>query len=220
MGNLIARAERLESEGIFLGGPASLFETAGQKLLITLLSSGLTPDSKVLDIGCGCLRGGYWLIHFLNSGSYFGIEPNKVMLDAGIRILLEPGLAELKRPQFDDNAEFDLAVFKERFDFCVARSIWTHASKDQIRTMLDGFVSTSSTDGIFLASYKRARLFKPDYTGTQWVGRSHETDVAGAVRHSLRWIHAECAERGLVAEPIKGKAYNFGDQTWLRIKYK
>ena len=53
MESLIERAIRLEKEGIFLGGPAKLFKTAGRKQLTTLLSEGLTPASKVLDIGCG-----------------------------------------------------------------------------------------------------------------------------------------------------------------------
>jgi hypothetical protein len=214
------QANKLEAEGIFLGGPAELFETAGQKLLITLLSEGLTPSSKVLDIGCGCLRGGYWLIHFLDKGCYFGIEPNTDILTAGLRILLEPGLADLKKPGFDHNADFDFTVFEERFDFFVARSIWTHTSKQQIQAMLDGFVSTASTEGVFITSYIRATLFKRGYKGTKWIGRSHESDTPGIIRHSLGWIQAECAKRGLVVNEIKEKAYNFGNQTWLRIKYK
>ena len=64
----------------------------------------------VLDIGCGCLRGGYWLIHFLGKGCYFGIEPNKEMLEAGTRILLEPELEDLKKPKFDFNSNFDFMV--------------------------------------------------------------------------------------------------------------
>src|SRR5262245_38683866 len=138
MDTLLDRANRLQAEGVFLGGPTQMFEAAGRNLLMTLLSEGLSPHSKVLDIGCGCLRGGYWLIHFLDEGCYFGIEPNVSMLDAGIRILLEPGLADLKKPRFDHNADFDFTVFKEKFDFLVARSIWSHASKQQIQTMLDG----------------------------------------------------------------------------------
>jgi SAM-dependent methyltransferase len=207
------RASGLKADGIYLGGPPDLFDTAGRKLLITLLSEGLTPSSKVLDIGCGCLRGGYWLIHFLDRGCYFGIEPNTKMLEAGIRVLLEPGLEELKRPRFDHNADFDFTVFQERFDFFVARSIWTHASKKQIQTMLDGFVSAANSKGLFLTSYLKPTLFKKDYKGTEWIQGVHAT-----VHHSLGWIQTECANRGLVAEEIKGKAYNFGKQTWIRIK--
>jgi cyclopropane fatty-acyl-phospholipid synthase-like methyltransferase len=210
MKTLMERASRLTADGIFLGGPAELFETGGRKMLITLLSQGLTPTSKVLDIGCGCLRGGYWLIHFLDSGCYFGIEPNTKMLEGGIRVLLEPGLEDLKKPRFDHNADFDFTVFQEKFDFLVARSIWTHASKKQIQTMLDGFVSTTTGEGFFLTSYWKPTWFKRDYKGTE--GRQK------TAHHSLRWIQTECANRGLVAEEIKEKAYNFGSQTWIRIK--
>lgn len=210
MKTFMERASRLTADGIFLGGPAELFETAGRKMLITLLSEGLTPTSKVLDIGCGCLRAGYWLIHFMDRGCYFGIEPNTKMLEAGIRVFLEPGLEDLKRPRFDHNADFDFTVFQERFDFFVARSIWTHASKKQIQTMLDGFVSTANSEGLFLASYWKPTWFKKDYKGTE--GRQ------ARAHHSLGWIQTECADRGLVAEEIKEKAYNFGSQTWIRIK--
>ncbi len=98
MTTLLERARELQARGIFLGGPPSRFEIAGRKLLMTLLSEGLVPSSRVLDIGCGCLRGGYWLIHFLDEGRYFGIEPNTTMVEAGMSVLLEPGLKESKRP--------------------------------------------------------------------------------------------------------------------------
>ena len=216
---LIDRAKKLQEENIFLGGPLGLFEIAGRKQLITLLSEGLHPNSKVLDLGCGCLRGGYWLIHFLAPDCYFGIEPNRKMLDAGIRILLEPEHIDIKKPKFDGNANFDFSIFGVTFDFLVARSIWTHASKYQIKRMLDGFVSYSNVESVFLTSYLRSSLLKrDDYKGRNWVGRSHESDKPGVVRHDLSWIRKECADRGLVADEIRDKAFNFGNQTWLRIK--
>jgi hypothetical protein len=220
MDMFIERAKKLQEENIFLGGPPYLFEIAGRKQLMALLGEGLNPQSKVLDIGCGCLRCGYWLIHFLDTECYCGIEPNQNMLDAGIRILLEPELTDLKKPRFDDNAEFDFSVFGEKFDFLVARSIWTHASKGQIKTMLDEFVSNSNDGAVFITSYIRSTLLKRDYNGDRWIGRSHESDRPGLVRHSLSWIQNECENRGLNAEEIKDKAYNFGNQTWLRIRRK
>jgi hypothetical protein len=218
MQTLQERAQRLEAEGIFLGGPAGRFATSGRKLLISLLSEGLLPGSKVLDIGCGCVRGAYWLLHFLNPGFYFGIEPNTTMLDAGLRLLLEPGLADAKRPRFDSNADFNFKVFDEKFDFFVARSIWSHASMPQIEAMLDGFVETAAPRAVFLTSYLRATWLKRAYRGTRWVGRSHESAAPGVIRHRFSRIQAECARRRLEVSELNDPACNFGDQTWLRIK--
>jgi SAM-dependent methyltransferase len=219
MATLLERAKKLQAKNIFLGGPLALFEIAGRKQLTILLKEDLYPESKVLDIGCGCLRGGYWLIHFLEPGCYFGIEPNRKMLEAGIKELLEPGLIEAKRARFDNHANFDFSVFGENFDFFVARSIWTHASKSQIRTMLDGFVRYSKEGSVFLTSYVRASFLKrDDYKGEKWIGKSHDSDRSGVIKHKLSWIQSECQDRGMLAEEILEKAYNFSDQTWLKIK--
>ena len=209
------KAERL-AKGTFLGGPVRDFERVGRLQLITLLRAGLYPQSKVLDIGCGCLRGGYWLIHFLAPGHYCGIEPNRAMLEAGLRHLLEPEVLRTKQPRFDYNASFDASAFGEKFDFFLARSIWTHASKGQIAQMLDSFVRSSAGGAIFLTSYLRARwpIF-PDYMGSKWVGRSDESSRRGLVFHRLGWIRTECHQRGLRVIELKKGRYN--GQTWLKI---
>ncbi|MBT3179656.1 MAG: class I SAM-dependent methyltransferase [Candidatus Marinimicrobia bacterium] len=218
MKTLTERANKLENDGIFLGGPVKFFETAGRKQLITLLSKGLTPTSKVLDIGCGCLRGGYWLIHFLDKGCYFGIEPNTEMLDAGLKTLLEPELLNLKTPRFNPNSTFDFSIFEEKFDFIVARSIWTHASKEQIQTMLDEFVISVNPNGMFITSYIKPTLFKREYNNSKWIGISHESNQPGIARHSLSWIWSECRKRSLNVSEIKGHEYNFGNQMWIKIQ--
>ena len=61
-------AQMLHSQGIFTGGPPQYFEIVGRLQLATLVREGIYPQSKVLDVGCGCLRGGYWVIHFLDPG--------------------------------------------------------------------------------------------------------------------------------------------------------
>jgi hypothetical protein len=220
MKSLIERAKIIESEGFFTGGRPANFEIAGRKLFIMLLKEGIMPSSRVVDIGCGCLRAGYWLIHFLDPGNYCGIEPNVKMLDSGLRNLLEPGLVESKRPRFQNNTDFKLTGFNEKFDMFVALSIWTHAAKPQIRAMLDGFVQTSAENAAFIATYHPTTLLKRDYTGDRWVGRSHESDSRGMVNHSFGWIQRECASRGLVAEGERERAYRYYDQTWVKIRRK
>src|SRR5438552_11950984 len=131
MSDVQQRAERLDRSKFF-GVPIAGFERAGRQQFIFLLLAGLQPQSKLLDLGCGVLRAGYWLIHFLDAHCYYGIEPHRERLDIGETVILEPDTARAKRPQFDTNAEFDSGVFGIKFDFFLAYSIWTHASKPQI----------------------------------------------------------------------------------------
>ena len=111
------KASALQQRDVFLGGPIDIFHEAGQKVLTILLSEGMTPASKLLEIGCGCLRCGYWLISILEEDNYFGIEPNTHMLQAGQEIMLSENTFKFKKPRFDNNDQFDLNVFDEKFDF-------------------------------------------------------------------------------------------------------
>src|SRR5207248_1139297 len=111
------------------------------------------PSSRVLDVGCGALRLGYWLMRFLDSSHYFGIEVQREMLNLGLEELIEPQVIERASARFSHNEDFDFSVFGETFDFVYARSIWTHASKNQIRAMLASFAASTSPEAVFLASY-------------------------------------------------------------------
>ena len=200
----------------FLGVPVAGFERGGREQLAFLLAAGLNPDSKVVDLGCGVLRGGYWLVHFLDPGCYFGIEPHTGRLEIGVKTILEPASLEAKRPRFDTNPHFDTSVFGETFDFFLAYSVWTHASKPQIEAMLNAFLRDSTEDGVFLTSYLPASWRHRDYEEDRWCGTSHESDAVGCIHHSLRWIRAECDRRGLMSREL-GKDKTHG-QSWLEIR--
>ncbi len=205
----------IDSMGIFTGGPTELFESAGRLQFYSLIREGLCPYSKLLDIGCGCLRGGYWLIRFLDPGCYFGIEPNSKMLQAGIETCVTPAIVAAKQPRFDNNDHFDFSVFGTNFDVFLARSIWSHASKQQIQIMLDGFARFSNPGGFLLTSYLPVNFLQPAYEGVAWVGRSHQGDKAGMVRHSRRWLEGECIRRGLALQQLREKP--FAGQYWVKI---
>lgn len=211
--SLRERAELLQRAGVFLGGPLRKFESVGRNQLSILLRNGLDFDSKVLDVGCGCLRAGYWLINFLEPGRYFGIEPNRDMLEAGKEVVVTPPVLEAKRPRFDCNADFDFTVFDEQFDFILARSIWTHASPGQIETMLDQFLATTSSGGTFLTSIKPTRWYQRQYTGSTWLGRSDTSESGGIVRYRFSWIERVCRQRKLLATRFQEEH----GQTWIRI---
>ena len=208
----------LANKGVFSGGPNHLFESAGRLQFATLIREGLWPDSKLLDIGCGALRAGYWLVRFLDANCYYGIEPAKEMLELGINHFLTPELMRQKCPHFDTNDRFDFSVFQNKFDVFLARSIWSHASKPQIRTMLKSFVETANPRAFFLTSYLPAkwyRRYQRDYQGSDWVGRSHNRVQPGEIRHSFRWIKSECETLNLTVHPLSDRPFN--GQFWLRI---
>jgi hypothetical protein len=210
------RATEMLSRHGFLGVPLNTFEQAGREQLVSLLNEGLNPESKIVEIGCGCLRIAYWLVRFLDSGCYYGIEPARVRVEYGLRYLFDPGEVQLKQPQFDFNPRFDTSVFGVQFDFFLARSIWTHASKVQITTTLDSFIRDSKKTGVFLASYLPARTPDEDYHGDQWLGTSHESNTPGVIRHSLEWILKQCEERELRADVLPGT--DCDSQSWLRLR--
>jgi SAM-dependent methyltransferase len=246
--SLQERAERL-AQTRFVGGSPWTYERIGRLWFEVLIAEGLLPSSRVLDVGCGTLRLGYWLLHFLDPGHYYGIEPQVDMLEAGRTVIVEPDVLERADAHFAHNGDSDFSVFDARFDYVVACSIWTHASKAQITAMLASFAATSAPEGVFLASYHPAspwflleRRWPPlrhvatmlpldrmtpllarapalgrsrEYRGETWVGRSHESDHPGVVKHSLRWIVAEAARHGLRARLMPYRVMH--RQYWLRI---
>jgi SAM-dependent methyltransferase len=242
------RSQRL-AQTAFLGGPKHDFERVGRLGFQVLLAEGLEPKSRVLDVGCGALRLGYWLMRFLDPGGYFGIEPQQQMLRIGLEQLVEPEVVQRAQPRFAHNDDFDFSVFDERFDFVFARSIWTHAAQPQIAAMLRSFARTGQPDAAFLASYypaspafdvgrrwprlerafaslplerlspSLARLPRvspaPQHDGGEWVGRSHQSDTPGALKHSLRWIAAEAARHDLAARLMPYRVVHH--QYWIRV---
>jgi hypothetical protein len=200
---------------VFTGGAPQIFETVGRKTLSLLVERGLQANHKLLDIGCGCLRCGIWIIPFLEEECYFGIEPNIEMMRFGTDVLLQPSLLEQKKPHFDHNSDFDFSVFQQKFDFFVARSIWTHASRKQIEVCLDNFVKSRNKNGKMLVSYIPPVGLNTAYLDHEWLGISHLSNDEGYAYHKLEWIEAVCQKRGLDVLSLQGHTFNL--QHWLEI---
>ena len=210
---------------LFLGGNIDVFFIVGRMQLDILKECGLLPKHRILDIGCGCLRGGLFVTSYLDKGNYHGIEPNKVMASFGLKHVLGPQIFEEKEPQIDHNSDYNFGVFDVLFDYCIARSIWTHCSRAHIEKMLDQFLKYSEEDAVFLASYLPVQGDVEEYKGEAWIGRSHVSEIGGFVHHSFDWIKSACSKRGLsVVELLSNesseekKVLNAGQQqVWLKI---
>ncbi len=126
--------ERIESMGHrgFVGGSgAELWFGIGRLQYHYLVCSGLAPSHRFLDVGCGSLRLGQFLIPYLDVGNYFGLDAEPLLISAGIEHELGRQLADLKQPSFSVNHDFDFS-FCDSFDIAMAQSVFTHLVPEDI----------------------------------------------------------------------------------------
>ena len=113
-----------------------MWEELGRLQFDTLLREGLETRHRLLDIGCGALRGGIHFIEYLDRGHYAGIDISEGILDAGRR-LLPSDLGEKKAPVLIQNKDLELKEFDNNmFDFLLAQSLFTHLPEDEIAVCL------------------------------------------------------------------------------------
>jgi hypothetical protein len=163
------------------------YDSLGRSQFDLLRFFGLTHDSYLLDIGCGSLNCGRFAIPMLEPRHYYGIEPERWLVEEGIRHELGDALYRAKQPVFDHNQNFKLNVFDRKFDFLLAHSVLTHTPQAQIRVLLDAAIDVMASDAVFLATYSRG---ESDYAGDEWV-------YPGSVRYTTEGIHTLAAAAGL-----------------------
>ena len=81
---------------VFLGVPTHRFDEGGCRQFIALLQQGLAPETRLCEIGRGCLWTAYWLIRFLDSGGYYGIEPHRDRVTWGLNTLFDRDMLDSK----------------------------------------------------------------------------------------------------------------------------
>jgi SAM-dependent methyltransferase len=204
-------AKRIASEtGGFTGGPIDRFGLVGRQTFMSLKAAGARSSSRVLDVGCGALRLGYWLVRFLEPDCYCGLDPNPKYVQAGLKHAIGEKLAMLKRPRFDHNMEFDFSVFGVKFDYVIARSIFSHTSPEQVCKVLESFRDNASDTGVMLVSY---RPLKKDEQGEKVVDVNKFGEWSWR-RYGKLYLKQLAQERGLFAGNF-GKPFN--GQVWLRV---
>jgi len=66
-------------------GPLEFYDIVSGLQFVVLYLLGLREHHCLLDIGCGSLRGGKLFIPYLLPNRYFGIEPEKWLIEEGRR---------------------------------------------------------------------------------------------------------------------------------------
>jgi SAM-dependent methyltransferase len=128
MRDLTAIELKLKRHRRYVGG---LWDEIGQLQFDFMTSRGLMPGSKLLDVGCGALRGGVHFVRYLDDGNYYGIDINKSLLKAGKQELRQSELGD-KRVHLQQTDRFDASGFGVQFDFGISVSLITHLCANQI----------------------------------------------------------------------------------------
>lgn len=139
-----------------------LWEEIGRLQFDYVASKGFKPEDKLLDLGCGSLRGGRWFIRYLQVGNYWGIDISHNILEAGKQVLVNEGLED-KKPNLIVNHGL---TFKElegcKFDYILAQSVFTHMPEEDIEECFRNLNKILRPAGAFFATFNeghRHRMF-------------------------------------------------------------
>jgi len=179
-------------------GPINYYSYKSALQFVLLVHLGLKDHHYLLDIGCGSLRAGKLFIPYLLPDRYYGIEPEEWLLKEGIENELGSDIIRIKNPQFLHNSTFDFSGFnRNRFDYVLAQSIFTHATRSQIRTCLQSVSKVLTNNGIFVFNiYEGNRDDDPD----AWVYPACCTYTASLIQGFVE-------DAGLQVQRIRDKIF-------------
>jgi cyclopropane fatty-acyl-phospholipid synthase-like methyltransferase len=110
------------------------WEEIGRLQYDFLVARGLQPHHRMLDIGCGTLRGGRHFIGYLDAGNYTGVDISSKAIEYAKQLVTAEGLAP-KMPQLIVNEKKTLTFDEfpgQTFDYLLAQSVFTHLKAEHI----------------------------------------------------------------------------------------
>ncbi|MFC5343995.1 class I SAM-dependent methyltransferase [Brevundimonas staleyi] len=131
-----------------------LWDEIGDHQMAFLKAQGLTPNDRLLDVGCGSLRLGARAIAYLDAGRYFGTDISETLIDAGRAQELDDALrARAPRDHFAVNDDFDFGFLPEPVDVAIAQSVFTHLPFNHLRRCLARLAPHMAVGGRFFVTY-------------------------------------------------------------------
>jgi SAM-dependent methyltransferase len=118
-----------------------------------LVQHGLRPHHRLVDVGCGSLRGGVHFIRYLDDGHYYGIDREQWLLAAGREIELPRAGLEDRTVHLLCRDDFDLTQFGIEFDYALAQSVFTHLPWNSVLRCLVNVQRALCSRGEFYATF-------------------------------------------------------------------
>lgn len=179
-----------------------MWEEIGHLQFDFLKQHGLLPGHRLLDVGCGCLRGGIHFLRHLNKGNYYGLDINSSLIAAGRMELASAGLLG-KTPNLLVNDKFEFSSFGVKFDFALGLSVFTHLFMNHIARCLVEAKKVLQPNGRFYATFFQAphpAYLTPILHQPGDVTTNYDSDP---FHYSYEEIQALAANVGLATELIR-----------------
>ena len=193
-------------------GPPDQYDFMGATQFRLLCALGLRDTHTVLDFGCGSLRAGRLLIPYLRANRYFGLDPNRWLIEDAVKHEIGHDLVALKQPMFRYDTDFTADHFGTQFDFIVAQSIFSHAGSDLIGTTLRSFKRTLRSGGLVLATF-----IQPHQLGVTESFSGHGWIYPGCVAYYPQTFTAFASNAGMVGRLIP---WFHPRQTWIVMAHR
>lgn len=138
------------------GAVGGRWEELGRWQFELLVGKGLLPAHRLLDVGCGALRGGIHFIRYLAPGNYYGLDINASLIKAGREVELpRAGLTD-RNPRLEVSNCFEFSKFGTTFPYALALSVFTHLPANAIETCLVRLLDVLEPGARFYATYFEA----------------------------------------------------------------
>ncbi|GAA4573736.1 class I SAM-dependent methyltransferase [Planotetraspora kaengkrachanensis] len=150
-----------------------------------LVKHGLTPQDRVLDIGCGNLRLGWRLVEHLETGNYYGVDISPEILMAAADTVTEHGL-QAKLPHLSLVKDLTFASLPDaHFTVIHAHSVFSHNPIDVIDECLRHVGRILHPDGFFDFTFDRTEKAEHHVLREDFYYRT-ETLIGLAEQHGLK----------------------------------
>jgi ubiquinone/menaquinone biosynthesis C-methylase UbiE len=164
------------------------FERLGQVKLQMLQGLGLTPNSRVLDVGCGTgLLAATLATYLSDQGAYYGTDVGR----EGIAFCRK----HYRRPNFFflTSAPTRLPLDRERFDLATFFSVFTHTYPDETALLLAEAKRLLAPGGFILADFFTSPLVER-HAGNRGAVENNPEHLARLI--DLVGLQAETIDRG------------------------
>lgn len=165
-------------------GRADLWQMKRAFQIDFLRGQGLRTSHRVLDIGCGSLRGGAALIAYLEPGGYSGVDVRESVLAEARQELRREKLLD-KRPELVLATAMAALNLKRDFDVLWAFSVLFHLADPILDACFVMAARHLKPEGIFFANVIAGNGPPGEWQGFPVAARTLETYQALALSHGL-----------------------------------